>query len=104
MRHPMIPLAQATYAWFLRPLMFRLDPERAHRMTLAILAGIPAVAPAPDPPELRTTLWGVTLSNPLGLAAGLGKDARPAAAWNALGFGFPQLHTVPPRPPPRHPH
>jgi dihydroorotate dehydrogenase len=96
MRHPMLPLAEATYAWFLRPLMFRLDPERAHRMTLAILAGIPAIAPAPDPPELRTTLWGVTFSNPVGLAAGLDKDARAAAAWNALGFGFVELGTVTP--------
>ncbi len=98
MRHPMIPLAQATYAWFLRPLMFRLDPERAHRMTLAILARMPALVPAPDPPELRTTLWGVTFSNPLGLAAGLDKDARAVAAWNALGFGFVELGTITPRP------
>jgi dihydroorotate dehydrogenase len=78
--------------------MFRLDPERAHRMTLAILARMPALSPAPDPPELRTTLWGVTFSNPLGLAAGLDKDARAAAAWNALGFGFVELGTVTPRP------
>jgi dihydroorotate dehydrogenase len=78
--------------------MFRLDPERAHRMTLAILARMPALLPAPDPPELRTTLWGVTFSNPVGLAAGLDKDARAAAAWNALGFGFVELGTVTPRP------
>jgi dihydroorotate dehydrogenase len=98
MRHPMVPLAQAAYAWFLRPLMFRLDPERAHRMTLALLARMPALSPAPDRPELRTTLWGVTFSNPVGLAAGLDKDARVAAAWNALGFGFVELGTVTPRP------
>ncbi len=98
MRHPMLQLAQATYAWPLRPLMFRLDPERTHRMTLAILARMPAFSPAPDPPELRTTLWGVTFSNPVGLAAGLDKDARAAAAWNALGFGFVEVGTITPRP------
>jgi dihydroorotate dehydrogenase len=92
----MLPLAQATYAWLLRPLMFRLDPERAHRMTLALLARTPAFSPAPDPPELRTTLGGLTFSNPVGLAAGLDKDARAAAAWNALGFGFVELGTVTP--------
>jgi dihydroorotate dehydrogenase len=78
--------------------MFRLDPEAAHRMTLALLARMPTVSPAPDPPELRTTLWGVTFSNPVGLAAGLDKDGRAAAAWNALGFGFVELGTVTRRP------
>ncbi len=67
-------------------------------MTLAILAGIPALSPAPDPPEVRTTLWGVTFSNPVGLAAGLDKDARAVAAWNAFGFGFVELGTITPRP------
>src|SRR5260370_40477236 len=78
--------------------MCRLAPGGANGRALAIPAGIPAVAPAPDPPELRTTLWGVTFSNPVGLAAGLDKDARAVAAWNALGFGFVEVGTITPRP------
>ncbi len=88
----------AGYRGLLRPLLFRLDAELAHRLTLAALARVPALTPAADPPELATEVCGLTFTNPLGLAAGMDKDARAITAWNALGFGFAEIGTVTPRP------
>ena len=82
----------------IRPLLFRLDPERAHGLTLAALAtGLGPTAP-PDDPLLATTLAGLAVPNPLGLAAGFDKDARVPAAMLKLGFGFVEVGTVTPRP------
>jgi dihydroorotate dehydrogenase len=91
------------YTRLLRPLMFRLDPETAHRWTLAALSLTPSPRRprhSPDPVELATTVFGLTFANPIGLAAGMDKDARAVCAWNALGFGFVELGTVTPRPQP----
>lgn len=92
-------MSEACYT-LMRPILFRLEPERAHRMTLAMLARIPAVAPSPDPDPLRTTVFGLSFANPVGLAAGVDKDARAVRAWDSLGFGFAELGTVTPRPQP----
>ncbi len=88
------------YTRLFRPLLFRLDPERAHRLMIAALSLTPPLGPANDPPQLATTVLGLAFSNPVGLAAGVDKDARALAAWNALGFGFAELGTVTPRPQP----
>jgi dihydroorotate dehydrogenase len=93
----------ACYRTILRPMLFQLDAERAHRLTLALLSQVPALAPRSDPPELRTELFGLTFANPIGLAAGMDKDARAPLAWNALGFGFAEFGTVTPRPQPGNP-
>lgn len=99
-----MPLNDAFYRRVLRPLLFRLDAERAHRVTLALLGTLPIRAPArPDPPELAVAPWGIPFSNPVGLAAGMDKDARAAGAWQALGFGFAELGTITPRPQPGNP-
>src|SRR5581483_6079683 len=60
-------------------------------------------AAQPDPPELAVAPWGVSFSNPIGLAAGMDKDARAVGAWQALGFGFAELGTITPRPQPGNP-
>jgi dihydroorotate dehydrogenase len=99
-RLAMPPEHRNYYTRLLRPLMFRLDPETAHRLTIAALSLMPPKQPASDPPELATTVFGVRFANPIGLAAGLDKDARAIRAWNALGFGFAELGTVTPRPQP----
>jgi dihydroorotate dehydrogenase len=88
----------ACYRMLLRPLLFQLDAERAHRLTLALLAQVPALAGRGDPPALRSELFGLTFANPIGLAAGMDKDVRAPLAWNALGFGFAEFGTVTPRP------
>ena len=97
------PATSQLYARILRPLLFRLDPELAHRLTLAALALAPPIAAPADPPELATTVFGVRLPNPVGLAAGMDKDARALNAWNLLGFGFAELGTITPRAQPGNP-
>jgi dihydroorotate dehydrogenase len=82
----------------LRPLLFRLDAESANRLILVFLALWPERRPYPDPPELGTTVFGLRFSNPVGLAAGLDKDALAINAWAAMGFGFAELGTITPRP------
>jgi dihydroorotate dehydrogenase len=79
-------------------LLRSTDPERAHELSLAALeAGLGPHAPA-DPPILATRLAGLSLTNPLGLAAGFDKDARVPAALLTAGFGFVECGTVTPRP------
>jgi len=82
----------------LRPLLFALDPERAHGLTIAALAAGLGPRGGPDDPLLATTLAGLALPNPLGLAAGFDKDARVMRATLAMGFGFVEIGTVTPRP------
>ncbi len=82
----------------MRPILFRLDAESAHRLALLLLAVLPPRPAPPDPPELKSSLWGIEFSNPIGLAAGMDKDAQAVWAWQSLGFGFAELGTVTPRP------
>lgn len=86
------------YQRLIRPILFRLDAETAHRLTLAMLARWPASRPIADPPKLAVNLFGLRFANPVGLAAGMDKDARAIAAWQSLGFGFAELGTITPRP------
>jgi dihydroorotate dehydrogenase len=81
-----------------QPLLFRIEPERAHRLTLGLLRLMPQSAALDDPAELHTAAFGVSFSNPLGLAAGMDKNALAIAAWNALGFGFAEIGTITPQP------
>jgi dihydroorotate dehydrogenase len=82
----------------LRPLLFRIDPEQAHRLTLALLKHTPRFGSRSDPPELQTSAFGLKFSNPVGLAAGMDKDALAVQAWERLGFGFVEIGTITPRP------
>jgi dihydroorotate dehydrogenase len=93
----------ALYTRIMRPLLFRLDAETAHRMTLMFLAGVPIAIRPSDPVELRQTLWGMEFANPIGLAAGMDKDVQAPGAWQAMGFGFVEFGTVTPRPQPGNP-
>lgn len=87
----------------LRPLLFALDPEAAHGLTLAALkTGLLATAP-PDDPILATSIAGLALPNPIGLAAGFDKDAEVPDAMLRLGFGFVECGSVTPRPQPGNP-
>jgi dihydroorotate dehydrogenase len=45
-------------------------------------------------PRLSQSLWGITFSNPMGLAAGFDKDGVAAQAWSLMGFGYAELGTV----------
>lgn len=95
---------ETCYHRILRPLLFQLDPERAHRLTLAMMGPFAMLRkPATDPPALATDPWGIRFSNPIGLAAGMDKDIRAVAGWQAMGFGFAELGTVTPLPQPGNP-
>jgi len=82
-----------------RPLLFALDPERAHALTLAALeAGVHPRREAADDARLALSVWGLDFPNPLGVAAGFDKDARVAGSLLAMGFGHAEVGTVTPRP------
>jgi dihydroorotate dehydrogenase len=98
---PLIP--GFLYRALLRPILFSLDAETAHHLTLSMLSMMPPIPCEDDPPELRCSLWGIDFSNPIGLAAGMDKDAIAIGAWNSLGFGFAELGTITPRPQPGNP-
>ncbi len=82
----------------LRPLMFALDAETAHRATIAALALVPAL-PLPDfDALLESEVAGLRFPSPVGLAAGFDKDAQVPDAMLGLGFGFVEVGTVTPLP------
>ncbi|HEY6099304.1 MAG TPA: quinone-dependent dihydroorotate dehydrogenase, partial [Anaeromyxobacter sp.] len=88
----------------LRSLLFRLDPERAHRLAHAALHRVtPAAArrrrPAP-PPALRVRAFGLDFDGPIGLAAGFDKGDVSVAGLFALGFSHVEIGTITPRPQP----
>ncbi len=91
----------------IRPLLFRLEPERAHHLTVSLLrasGALPPVAallrtqfqPAHSPAGVRA--FGLTFANPLGLAAGYDKDGLAWRGLAALGFGHIEVGTVTVRP------
>ena len=83
-------------------LLFQLDAEKAHGIALksieaAYRTGLNPLVAA-KPPVLRTKAFGVTFSNPVGLAAGLDKNGEYIDALMSLGFGFVEIGTTTPRP------
>ena len=82
-----------------RPLLYALDPEQAHELTLKSLeAGIHPRPATSDDARLGTAAWGLDFPNPLGIAAGFDKDARVPGAVLGMGFGHAEIGTVTPRP------
>lgn len=83
---------------FLRPLLFALAPERAHRLTLRLLdAGHRIGLARQRVTDLPIALFGLDFANPVGLAAGLDKNGAHIDALAALGFGFIEIGTTTPR-------
>ena len=84
----------------IRPLLFALNPEHSHNITLAAtaLAGNLGVMDCVLPSRVEDTveLMGLQFANRVGLAAGLDKDARCMQGMQALGFGFLEVGTVTP--------
>ena len=80
----------------IRPLLFALDAERAHHLSLAALRMMPTRAPLASDPMLATMVAGIRFPNPVGLAAGYDKDGRIAHKMHGLGFGFAELGTLTP--------
>ncbi|NDC00605.1 MAG: quinone-dependent dihydroorotate dehydrogenase [Verrucomicrobia bacterium] len=94
------------YTSLVRPLLFRFEPETAHRFTLAALR-VPGLArllvPRKPPVADKVSLMGLTFRNRLGIAAGVDKNGDAPLAWRDLGFGFAELGTVTYHPQPGNP-
>lgn len=82
-----------------RPLLFRLDPEKAHDLTLGALARFPTIMPKGQGGQ-PVELLGLTFPNRLGLAAGLDKNGVAISAFDRSGLGFIEIGTVTPHPQP----
>ncbi len=83
----------------LRPLLFRLDAERAHGLAIAGLKLIPGRAARHDPASpLACEVAGIRFANPLGMAAGFDKDGEVPDALLRLGFGFAEVGSITPLP------
>jgi dihydroorotate dehydrogenase len=88
-----------------RPLLFRMDAERAHKLG----SGVARLAQRTGPfvvdsmfgyehEALSQTLWDLNFPNPVGLAAGFDKDARLIPFWARLGFGFTEVGSITAKP------
>jgi dihydroorotate dehydrogenase len=96
-----------------RPLLFRFEPERIHRLTLSGLRaagtnpigrGVTALASGTGhDPASSASLLGLTFRNRVGVGAGFDKDAVALRGWEALGLGFIEVGTVTPLPQPGNP-
>ena len=90
-----------------QPLLFQLDAEKAHDLTLTSLrfaekAGLLSLYPSAPKCQPKTVM-GIELPNSVGLAAGLDKNGVVIDGMAALGFGFIEIGTVTPRPQPGNP-
>lgn len=95
---------------FLSPLLFRLNPERAHALTLHALSMAGNFLPSRkilelmyQSPSKPVQLFGLTFKNQIGLAAGYDKDGLAIRGLAALGFGHVEIGTVTPKPQPGNP-
>lgn len=91
----------------IRPILFRFSPEKAHHLTFSLLSNflgndftrkIVKQNLKVESPALRRNVAGLEFENPVGLAAGLDKDAKLTDEFEAFGFGFIEIGTLTPRP------
>jgi dihydroorotate dehydrogenase len=87
----------------IRPFVFRLEAEQAHRATIAALKASPVRQPPDFPASLHSRIAGIDFASPVGLAAGFDKNAEVPQEMLSLGFGFVEVGTVTPRPQPGNP-
>lgn len=95
------------YKSLLRPLLFKLDPEKVHYLTADILkkayklplaSTISSNMYTVQDPRLERELFGLKFPNPVGLAAGFDKDAKLINEFTHFGFGFIEIGTLTPKP------
>lgn len=93
------------YKFFIRPLFFKFSPERIHNFTFfcfklaSVIPGLGFIVKKMfqvNHPNLKTELFGINFPNPVGLAAGLDKEASAFDMLGYLGFGFVEIGTVTP--------
>ena len=86
----------------LRPALFTLDSEVAHRLAIDGLKVLPPRRPTPAC-KLATHVAGIDFPNPVGVAAGFDKDAEVPDALLGIGFGFTEVGSITPLPQPGNP-
>ncbi|PZD95972.1 dihydroorotate dehydrogenase (quinone) [Paenibacillus sambharensis] len=95
------------YRKFAKPFFFKMDPEKAHHLVIdglhtaaripgmkAVMSGVYGVQ---APEELRLKLFGLDFSHPVGLAAGLDKNAKAVDGFSRIGLSFMEVGTVTPK-------
>ncbi|PSQ98207.1 MAG: quinone-dependent dihydroorotate dehydrogenase [Bacteroidetes bacterium QS_9_68_14] len=90
---------------FLRPLLFQMGAEQAHRFSTGAARWVQRLRPEVVEPLFRfedaalyRPIWGLDFKSPVGLAAGFDKNAELVRFWEALGFGFAEVGSVTARP------
>src|SRR5690606_35109442 len=92
-------LRNAGLATLTRDALLRMDAETAHGATItALRLGLAPQQDHADPAELATSLCGIDLKNPVGMAAGFDKNAEVPRPLALMGFGMVEIGTVTPRP------
>lgn len=82
----------------LQPVLFYLEPELAHYVTIRALNMLPRQKSFADDPVLTSSCAGLSFTTPIGLAAGFDKDGMAVAGSLRLGFGAVEIGTLTPRP------
>ena len=93
------------YSAIARPVLFRLSPEIAHELTMKMLGLAARVfgRHVPAPPGRPVRCLGLDFPNPVGLAAGMDKNATALPVWPLLGFGCVEIGTITARAQPGNP-
>jgi dihydroorotate dehydrogenase len=88
------------YSTFIRPLVFRLDPETAHHLAIAVAARLGLAsntmraATLVDDARLSIDVAGLHFPSPIGLAAGFDKSGTAISAFASLGFGSIEIGSI----------
>lgn len=82
----------------IRPLLFKLDAEQAHHLTLNALHYLPNFLFKKIPEQKPISAMGLSFTHPVGLAAGLDKNGAHLDALSKLGFSFIEVGTITPKP------
>lgn len=95
------------YRHFGKPIFFKMDPEKAHHLVIGGLnkasfvpggsAAMRLMYGVPETTDMAVDLFGVHFPTPVGLAAGLDKNAEAVAGFSSIGFGFMEVGTVTPK-------
>lgn len=100
------------YKQLIQPILFSLDPEKAHHLTFSALKFLNKIPGVPtllrsiyqvEHPSLEREVFGIKFKNPVGLAAGLDKEAKLYKELSNLGFGFIEIGTITPKGQPGNP-
>ncbi len=100
------------YKSFIRPILFKIDPEKVHHIVVGLLKFIHRVPFGGkifkyffrvNNPSLERTVFGLKFQNPVGLAAGFDKNAEVYEEFSNLGFSFIEIGTVTPKGQPGNP-